>query len=562
MEEIKRQVGRAQRRLIGQQFLTIAVWSLFATLLIGAIGLAIPKIWALPIKHDIWNYSWIGGSVAVGLLIAGIWTYVVRRSAIDAAIELDRRYGLKERVSSTFALNSEELSSEVGRALVADAIRKVERIDVREQFRLQPTWRVALPLVPALAIAGLFLLPNAGLENKATAAGTQTAEMKQQIKKAAEILKKKLENNQKKKDETDVNLKDAELLKEISKKVENIATKEGIDKKEATIKINDLAKEVEQRKRELGGAKEMQKQLDKLGKIEKGPADKLADAMKDGDFKEAQKQLEQLKENLKEGKLNDKDKEQLAKQMNQLKDKIKEMAQNQKDNREQLEREIQKKLAQGDQEGAAKLQEKLDKAEKEGKQMEQMLDKLANKLGQCAECMKKDGNGDPKEAGQKLDDLAKAMKEAQDQLDQMENLDEVLDELADAKNAMNGQDGGKGGKEMDGDQDGKMGQGKQGNKKGKGQGLGRGQGSGDRPEEDVDTNSYDSRVAGKARPGESVRTGDADGKNIAGKSLQEVKAELQSAAARDPDALNEQNLPREQRDHAKQYFEKFRKGGK
>ncbi|QDU25942.1 hypothetical protein ETAA8_10140 [Anatilimnocola aggregata] len=563
MEEIKRQVGRARRRLIGQQFLTIAVWSLFATLLIGAIGLAVPKLWALPLQHDIWNYSWLGGSLAVGLLIASVWTYVVRRSSIDAAIELDRRYGLKERVSSTLALNSDELSTEVGQALVADAIRKVERIDVREQFKLQPTWRFALPLVPAAVIGGLLFLPNAALENKATASTGTTPEMKLQIKKAAEILKRKLEANAKK-PETDVSLKDAELLKEISKKVGDIATKEGIDKKEATIKINDLAKEVEKRKQELGGAKEMQKQLDKLGKIEKGPADKLADAMKDGDFKEAQKQLEQLKENLKNGKLEEKDKEQLAKQMNQLKEKIQQMAQDQKDNREKLQQEIQKKIEKGDLEGAAKLQEKLDKAEKEGKQMEQMLDKLANKLGQCAECMKKDGNGDPKEAGQKLDDLAKAMKEAQEQLDQMENLDEVLDELADAKNAMNGKEGGQNGKEMDGEMDGKMGrQGRNGNKKGQpGMGLGSGRGKGERPEEEVDTKSYDSRVAGKARPGESVRTGDADGKNIAGKTLQEVKAELQSAAARDSDALNEQNLPREQREHAKQYFEKFRKGEK
>ena len=47
MEEIKRQVGRARRRLIMQQFVSVAVWTLFAALLLAVIGLAVPKIWPL-----------------------------------------------------------------------------------------------------------------------------------------------------------------------------------------------------------------------------------------------------------------------------------------------------------------------------------------------------------------------------------------------------------------------------------------------------------------------------------------------------------------------------------
>lgn len=563
MEEIKRQVGRAQRRLIGQQFLSIVVWSLFATLLIGAIGLAVPKIWALNLKHDIWTYSWLGGSLAVGLIAAGIWTYLVRRSSIDAAIELDRRFGLKERVSSTFALNEEERSTEIGRALVADAIRKVERIDVSEQFRVQPNWRFALPVIPAAVITGLLFLPNAAIQNKATANSQTPAELKKALAKQAEMLKVKLNKPAEKKPETEEELKTDQTLKEVAKKFNELQQKEGLDKKQAQITINEMAKSIEKRQEELGGAREMKKQLDRLGKIEQGPAEKLADALKDGDFKEAMKQLEQLKDNMKDGKLDDKAKEQLGKQLEQLKDKLNEMAMEKKEAREKLEQEVAKKLAQGDNEGAQKLQDKLDQMNKGGKQAENMLDKLAQKMGQCAECMKQGNQGDPKEAGDKLGELAKAMKEAQDQLDQLENLDEVLDQLADAKDAMNGKDGKDGKDGMEGDLDGNnMQMGNKGNKNGRpGQGMGRGRGSGERPENEVDTSSYLTRVNGKVKGGESVRTGDAGGKNIAGKSLQEVRAEMQAGAAKDPDALNEQNLPREQREHAKQYFEKFRKGG-
>lgn len=564
MEEIKRQVGRAQRRLIGQQFLSIVVWSLFATLLVAAIGLAVPKIWALNLKADVWTYSWIGGGLALGLLAASIWTYVVRRSSIDAAIELDRRFGLKERVSSTLALNEQERASEVGQALVEDAIRKVGRIDVSEQFRVQPNWRFALPVIPAAVITGLLFVPDAALENKATASTQAQAEIKKKVTAEIEKLKQKLNKPAEKKPETEEELQTDNLLKEVSKKLNDLQNKEGLDKKQVQIKINEMAKDIEKRQQELGGAKEMKKQLDRLGKVEQGPAEKLADALKDGDFKEAMKQLEQLKDNMKDGKLDDKAKEQLAKQLDQLQQKLNDMAMEKKEAREKLEQEINKKLAQGDNEGAQKLQEKLDQMNKGGKQAENMLDKLAQKMGQCAECMKQGNGGDPKEAGEKLDQLAKAMKEAQDQLDQLQNLDDVLDQLADAKDAMNGQEGKNGGKEgMEGDQDGNsMQMSNKGNKNGRpGQGLGAGRGQGERPENEVDTQSYLSRVNGQAKAGEAQRIGDAGGKNIAGKSLQEVRAELQSAAAKDPDALNEQALPREQRKHTEQYFEKFRKGG-
>src|SRR6478609_11617343 len=161
MEEIKRQVKRAQQRLVLEQFWRVCGWSLFSALVIAAIGLAIPRLWVLStIEQRVWDVSWIGGGIGVGLLVAGVWTYMIRRSKLDAAIELDRRYGLKERVSSTLALTPSELKSDVGQALMSDAIRRVERIDVREQFRVSPTWRLLLPLAPAIAIAVLVLMPT------------------------------------------------------------------------------------------------------------------------------------------------------------------------------------------------------------------------------------------------------------------------------------------------------------------------------------------------------------------------------------------------------------------
>ena len=556
MEEIKRQVGRARRRLILQQFISVAVWTLFAALFLAVVGLAVPKIWPLSLDQQVWMMSWIGGAVAVGLLVAAVWTYAVRRSALEAAIELDLRYGLRERISSTLALTKEELESEAGRALMSDAVRRVERIDVREQFAVTPNWRLALPLVPALAIAGLLLVPDAAAK-KAEAAATQQAEQKKVVKKAAEKLQQKLAEKAKQAEEE--NLKDADLLKEMNKELNKLASKEGADRKNALIKINDLQKEVEKRKAELGGADKLRKELDKLGKIEKGPAEALANAMKNGDFNKAKEELEKIKDDLKDGKLSKEEKEKLANQLEQVQQKLQQLKEAQADARKQLEQEIEKKIAEGNLGEAARMQQQLDEMQQQARQMDQLMDKLGDKLAQAAKALK-DGQGQMQQEA--LDRLAGDLDQLKEQLERLEQLDELQGELADAKNAMNcDQCKGAGCKACEGNgKNGRQGQG-MGKGEGIGDGLGEGQGKGDRPEEETDSKFYDSRVAGDPKSGESVRIGDAGGKNIAGKTVIEVREEIQeSIKKRESDPILEQALPRDQRENARQFFERFNKG--
>jgi hypothetical protein len=562
MDEIKRQVGRAHRRLVFQQFLFVAGWSLFATLLIAAIGLAVPRIWVVAVDRNAWDLSWALGGVAAGFVLAGTWTWIIRRSRLDAAIELDRRFGLKERVSSTLALGPEELDTEIGQALVTDAVRRVERIDVREQFQVKPTWRALLPLLPAAAMAAVLYFGFA-TQRAAEATSQENVAIKQQIKTATVKLQEKIRDAQKKAEE--LGLKDADELKEINRELDKLANKTTADRKDALLKINDLAKEIERRKQELGGADKMKKELDKLGKIQGGPADKLKESLKEGDFGKAQEQMKQMKEDLKAGKLSDEDKEKLAKQMEQMKDALKQGVQDAKEAREKLQQEIEKKLEEGNIAEAAKLQQQLDQMNENAEQMEQQMDNLANKLGELSKALQE---GDSKAAAEKLDQLAQDLDQLQEQLDQIENLQEVLDQLADAKNAMKCDqcDGagckacegsGKEGKEGEGEGEGK-GKGNSKNKGGKG--LGKGIGTGERPEEETDKSFYDTKVNADAKAGEAVRVGDANGKNIAGRSKESVKEAVVGALAKEPDALEDVNLPRDQREHAKQYFDKFRKG--
>src|SRR5262245_3177607 len=552
MEEIKRQVGRAQRRLVLQQFWRVFGWSLFAMLLLATIGLAIPRLWLLNVDQQIWDWSWIGGGIGAGLLMAAVWTYVIRRTRLDAAIEIDRRFGLKERVSSTLGLSNDELSSDVGRALVTDAIRRVERIDVREQFRVSPTWRVILPLAPALALVVLMLLPNAAMK-QAQASAESTPEIKKQIKTATQKLQERLRETQKKAEEQ--GLQDSDVLKEINKELDKLVSKESADRKDALIKINDLAKESERRKQELGGADKMRKELDKLKDIAKGPADKMTDALKDGDFGKAQEEMKKLNEELKTGKLSKEDQEKLAKQLEEMKEKLQQAMEDKKEARERLQQQIEQKLAEGNVGEAAKMQQQLDQMNQNANEQQEMLQQLADKFGEAAKALKE--GGDPKEAAEQLDKLAGDLQKMQQELEQIENLQEALDQLADAKDAMkcaNCQGEGCAQCQANGDGD------KLGKNKSRGRGTGKERGAGDRDEQETDKSFYDTRVAADPKKGQSVRIGDASGPNKAGKSQEAIKEEIRASLAKEPDALEDVTLPRDQRENAKQYFERLRKG--
>ena len=66
MNELNRQVKRAQIRLNFYKLIYTLAWCCFATLLIAAMAVAIPKVWAIGVEGAVWFWSWVGGALAVG----------------------------------------------------------------------------------------------------------------------------------------------------------------------------------------------------------------------------------------------------------------------------------------------------------------------------------------------------------------------------------------------------------------------------------------------------------------------------------------------------------------
>jgi len=537
--------------MVTQQFLTILTWSMFAMLLIATVGLAIPKFWVLGVDATTWMWSWIGGAAGAGLLIALVWTYVVRRVPMEAAIEIDRRFQLKERVSSALSLTPDEMDSKIGQALVEDAVRRVERIDVRDNFALRLNWRALLPLLPAAVIFALVVFVPDATRKKPAQAATDTSAEANRVKKSTQQLKKRLARAEKK--AADAALADTELFLKLQKGLDDLSNKSDVDRKKALVKLNDMAKDLEERRKKLGGADKMREQLNRLKNIQAGPADKIANAMKEGNFQKALDELKNLQEKLQKGELTDEEKKKLAEQLKQLQGKLQEMVDAHKQAKKDLEQEIKKRQAAGDLEGAGRLQRQLDQLNSMNSQMNRMQ-QMASNLNQCSQCLQ---NGDSQNAASQMGELAKSLQDLQDQMDELETLTQVMDEIAACKESMNcGLCDGEG-------CEGCMGQSWQLSQFGDGlggMGLGRGQGQGERPEERTDTSFYESQVRGTLQPGQAVRTGSVGGPNRAGRSLEEVKEQISSNLSQDADPLVDIRLPRKESQHAKEYFKRFRKG--
>ena len=565
MNEIRQQIASAKLRLNEGRFFSTLGWSMFAGLLLAAIAILIPKIWHLGFlktgeHHQTWVYSWVLGGAVLALLFSAMITWLLRPTGLEAAVEVDKRFGLKERLSSALSLSESERESSAGQALISDAAHQAETIDVRDQFPLQPSARALLPLIPIAIVAVLLFVPNA--TEKVAMATEPEQTPRKQIEVAIKEFKKKAE--EKKKNRLAKGLKDADPeLKSLEKKFDELLKDKNEDRKNTFVKLNDIKKQIADRKKELGDGQQLRENLNKLKDVSTGPAKKLSDAMSKGDLKEAKKAIEELANKLKEGKMSDAEQKQLAKDLNMMAKELQKIAQKHEQAKQKLQDQLQKALDEGDLDKAAQLQQKLDQKQQQDQQMKKMQ-KMAQKLQKCANCMKPgDGNGQPKqgqqnqsqpnqngnnpsqaikEAGDSLEDLKEQIEQMQQELEEMDDLEDMEDLAQQCKNCMNGGDAP--------------------NENGKPQwqdwAQGAGNGAGKRDMQEDPTGGFKSRVKGKLMKGETVITGNADGENITGRSVSETRELVKSSMSKESDPIENQRLPKSQREHAQQYFELLR----
>jgi hypothetical protein len=538
MDTLQRQIRRARRRLMFQRFLDKLGWCWFAALAAAAVLIAVDKF--RPLGVEAW--AWAAGALAAGLIAATVWTLLVRGNSLEAAIEIDHRFGLKERVSSALALSPADRQTEAGEALVADAVRRVERIDVAGRFAVNPPRRLLLPLLPGLLAALVALLVSSAGANKPAAADVPDPAAKQQIKKSTEVVRRQLaERREQAKKE---GLQDAEkLFKKLEEGTKELNAESG--KEKALVKLNDLSRMLTQRRQQLGGAEKVKEQLDQLKNIDRGPADKFAQAVSKGDFQKAADELKKLQAELANSKLDEKQKADLAKQLDQMKEKLGKLADAHKAAQEDLKQRAKQLRQAGQTAEANKLEEQLQKLAEQAPQMQQMK-QMANQLGQCAKCLQQ---GQAGQCAKGLGQMQQQMKDMQKQLDEMGMLDDAMQQLAQARERMACKKcGGAGCGECQGPPDGPP-----------GDGLGTGKGKGARPEKKTDTRSYDSQVKQKVGQGSAAVVDMVNGPNVKGDVRQQIQDQVKSATSRGAtDPLTGRRMPRKHGEHTKEYFDGLR----
>ena len=439
----------------------------------------------------------------------------------------------------------EDLESEAGQTVAVDATRRMaEAGDLRE-----------IPHRPAALAAVADHSRHLGGHRGAAAQSDGRRQVgssedrgpghKTANQKATEAVNKQLADRQKKAEQE--GLKDAEqLFKKLEEGTKQMASSPP-DREKALSRLNDLSRQLAERRQQIGGAEKVKEELNPLKKLDHGPADKFAQALANGEFNKALEELKDMQKALEDNKLDQKEKEKLANQMEQMKEKLEQLAENHEKAQAEMQKKADEMRKNGQNADAEKLEEQIRQMQNQNPQMEQLKD-LAKQMGQCANCMKQ-GNG--QQAAAAMKQAQNALGNMKKQLDEMQMLDAAMDELAQAKDKMNCEHcGGAGCKFCQGEDD-RMG------KRGPG-GLGRG--AGERPEAKSDTKSYDSQVKQKVGRGSATVEGMVEGPNMKGDVQNQIRNDVDAVRRGDTDPETGRQIPKKYGEQVREYMDNFREG--
>jgi hypothetical protein len=541
MRELEKPVARVFRRLRYQRFVTTLVWSWAIALFIVAALIGGEKL----LNRHISGPDWLPFAVAglVGMAIAAGISLSTGPSRMDAAVALDRVFHLNERVSSAFSLPADLRETAAGRALIADASRKVADLDVAAEFGLRLPRRAWVVLIPATAAVVLLFAP-AWVSLAVQAKMSDKIDTKA-IAKQTELLIKKIASQRQAIDKEKFPEAD-KLLAKIEKKVEELTKAPPAAKDKLMVELNALTDALKDRQKQLGSPEQVNRQLQQLKEMAKqGPADQFAKDLARGDFKKAADELQKLQEKLQSGKMTEAEKKVLKEQLTEMSKKLSELA-----NLEQRKKQLDEARKNG---GLTEqqYQREMDKLNEQSKSLKQ-LQQLASKLGTAADALQK---GDAKKAAESLGMTQQQMSEMAKQLDEMQSLDAAMADLQDAKNGMSPEGMNQLGNDMN-----NLGMGL-GLRKGMGNGLGRGRGQGDRPEAPDETAVYTSKVQQQLKKGKAVSLGfTRPGKTVKGDAVIDIQGEIDAGTGSVADALSNQKIPRNLEKHIRSYYDQLNKG--
>jgi hypothetical protein len=532
LTSLHRQLARVSRRLFLQGLVDVLAWCWAGALVLAAGWLLVaPHIPGPLTEERAWPVA--AGIGLVSTVLAVVLAVLRKPDKLAAALTLDERFNLKERVTTSLTLDIHTASLPAGQALLADTAERVAGLDVGERFPLRMRWSAALVPLAGLALGvAIYVYVVTPRTQAATPSdeGKPPVANKEQVERDLDKLKKKPEDNKK---EGKAKGEKAAAIDDEIQKLLNKDRNNQDDLRDQFKQASELKEKIKKDQDDLKDrAQAMRDQLEQLNKnagnnnAKDGPAKDMQKALEKGDFKKAQEELEKLRKKMEDNQLTDKEKEQLQQQLKDMKDQLKKAA-----DPEEAKKELEQLKRDGkiNQEQFDKAMEKMkENADKMSPSDKKDLQDVADALKEADQALKE---GNPDKAADALKRAGEVLKKT-DELNDMQDVDqEQLDQLEQAQDALRrGMNGG-------------------------------GIGAGRRPESDPhETGAKTSKLTGKHdKRGAQEMTGYAPGTSYKKKSSSEIAGEIKQASQDAPGTIEQQRIPRAASDMARGYFENIRK---
>ena len=435
---LDRQVRTVRRRLLIQACINRLIVALVIACALTAMWV-LAKPYALGVTKPGVDWAVGGGIFAAATLAAIVLAVRQAPSAVDAALSLDHRFNLRERVTTTLTMRPDEQVSPAGRALRADAEQKVGGLNVGQKFPVNLGWHSALVPAAAAALALLIVFYDPVIPQPQGQAAANPQVPADVVK---ELEQKKQEYLQKQKTAAKTERPKSDDVKAIEAKIEEIMKKPMATEKDLKDRLSELTateeamrkKEKEEADKVQGFQDQLQKmndQLQKKSKADKNDKDGAAKDLKDqlgkGNLEKAKEEAERLSKKIKDGdQINKKDKEQLANELKDMKDELKRLAREKEKEDEEKRKEKEDELKKQEKEGKIdkeQLDREIDKLKKDQGQTAKEMQDLADKLERAEQALNQGKDGE----------AAQALQDAAQQLDEMaqreQNLDDIQGEL-------------------------------------------------------------------------------------------------------------------------------------
>lgn len=343
MDAIRSAIARARLRMIVQATLQWWGWALLAAATLGAALVLFERLVAVPVPG--WVYLVLLAAAAVaGPVIA----WLRRPDQAHVAAVLDHRLGLKDRLGT--ALFAQGLGDQpLARHVVADAERATAELRLAEAvpFGLGRVWAAA-PAAGALALALALGLPQydlLGLEARQQQRQAEHQAEQAEQEQLAEAQARVREMTQANGERPDELADPDDVLRQLAS-----LTPDELGNPDVRREMRSQLEDVRDRLDEAIDSQEQQVRtlrnaMSQLETEERGPADPFADAMRRGDFAEAQQELDRLARQHEDGELSEADREQLEQQFQQMSEQLDDMAEQARQQQQRTREQMREQLA-------------------------------------------------------------------------------------------------------------------------------------------------------------------------------------------------------------------------